>query len=159
MSLASYLNHLEAHRMDVLPRLESLIECLEINGVGSYIDLITRWEHVEAFLEGVSQLGVAIRAITLWCDYSPLNRERYGCPHGFGGPRNGEGFYSEMCEHEYFWLDETSFDFSQDDAVARSLTLAREYVYQGIPRRPDYSPCLLPGFWLWVPDDWERPSA
>ena len=160
----AYLDRLRASQATVQSAIEVLIAqcgCLVVGN--GFIDIITRLPMCDTFIDGVSRLGVAVTYITLWCDCTEQNKRLYGCPHGLGGPRYPGGFFSEMCERDSFDAAESGVDVrlqntDPDAFVTACNALARDYVNVGIPLRPEFSPCLVPGFWLSVPDDWKRRS-
>ena len=141
--------------------VDRVLELFCVKPVGSgYIDVIVSPTKADTFLSALTQLGIATHAVTLWCEASETNKQRYGCPHGMGGPVHYGMWFSELCEKELFDVESKGvniFDSKLDPfALAQecnSLTLA--YVNNGIQDRPEYSPCLAPGFWLAVPDDWK----
>lgn len=124
-----------------------------------YIDIITPMARTESFVDAATALGVMISAMTLWCDCTPANTRQWGCPHGYGGPRYGEDcYYSEMCGELEFGVVswEPLFDGFESvmEAVAAQHRRVRTYLQVGIKEYRWYSPCLVPGFWLAVPDEW-----
>jgi hypothetical protein len=154
----SYLAQLSANRDTLLPRVLNLIRACDAHPVGSgFIDIITPSPRINAFVAGLADLGIGIRMVTLWCNYTEDNRVRFGCPHGFGGPTHGLGYYSEICESDPY---EATYGGSQSGNnpkvfVARLNDAARTYATEGMKVRADYSPCFVPGFWLDVPEDWK----
>lgn len=158
----AYLNRLRESRMTLQPAIEMLIAECDCLVVGSgFIDIITRRPACDAFIDGATRLGVAITCATLWCECTPENERRYGCPHGYGGPMYPGGFFAEMCERDPFDVAEAGVDMGLQDTdpdgfVAACNEFVREYVRVGISLRPEFSPCLVPGFWLSVPFDWRR---
>ena len=160
----AYFSCLIQSKTALLPLIEALLaECESLPVGNGFIDLITPKERSEQLIAGVTELGVAIRGVTLWCDCTEENKIRYGCPHGYGGPRHGTGFFSEMCETDWFNVEDLGIDVSASDVDPESLVaicndLARQYARVGMAQRSDYSPCLVPGFWLCVPAGWVRQS-
>ena len=159
-----YVRDLGARQNEVQPELDAFLIASDVHPVGwGYIDIITPLERCEDLVSRVTALGIPISMITLWCHCTDENRNRYGCPHGMGGPRCEDGFFSEMCERDSF---EPMISESCSDGVEDLVALLRacnaqaiEYVRAGMRRREDYSPCLVPGFWLAVPEDWRNPWA
>lgn len=160
----AYFSRLAKSKAVLMPRVEALLaDCASLPVGWGFIDLITRKGRCDQLIAGLAALGVAIRGVTLWCDCTKESELRYGCPHGMGGPRHETGFFSEMCERDWFNIEDLGINASGRDVDPASLVslcnnLAREYVWVGMTRRSDYSPCLVPGFWLLVPDDWRRQS-
>ena len=160
--LSPYLATLTERATTIRPQIETLMGRCRTLPVGSgYIDVITRQEHHDQFISGLTAIGVAIHFITLWCDCTALNKSRYGCPHGYGGPIHATGYFSEVCERDSFDVEALGVDVwgMSDDPRSMISTcngLATAYVAAGMKDRQDYSPCFLPGFWLAVPKDWNR---
>ena len=103
LSKSCYLTGLANREAAAKPPLDALIARLGIQVVGDgYIDAITRLEHVTQFLTELDRLGIAVTDVTLWCDCTPENTQRLGCPHGGGGPGHANGYFSEMCEEDSF---------------------------------------------------------
>ncbi len=163
-AVSRYLDGIRASEPELIAEVERLLEKSRTTPVGDgFIDIITPADNIESFLESMTNLGIAINVVTLWCDCTPNNKDRYGCPHGFGGPRYESGYYSEMCERDPFDVAKSYPDLIADDAAPEDLVnkynaAVREYVETGIKSRPEYSPCLVPGFWLVVPKAWKRQS-
>jgi hypothetical protein len=157
-----YFARLANHRRTLIPQIEGLMREFGTVPVGDgFIDVITRIDRAEAFIRCLSNLGIAVTMITLWCDCSKENRIRYGCPHGYGGPKYEDGYYSEMCHSEPFDVANLGIDITQDGGDVSKLVhlckqAALDFILGGLQRRYDYLPCLQPGFWLAVPDNWRR---
>ena len=99
LSKSCYLAGLADREAAVKPSLDALIARLEIQVVGDgYIDAITRIDNVSGFLNDCDRLGIAVTGVTLWCDCTPENTKRFGCPHGYGGPGYANGYFGEICE-------------------------------------------------------------
>jgi hypothetical protein len=115
---------------------------------------------VEQLLAELSGLGIAVHAVTLWCEATEGNKQRYGCPHGMGGPVHSGVWYSELCEPDPFDVERQGLNVSESDLEPLALasdcnSLVLGYCTTGILARPEYSPCLAPGFWLAVPEAWQ----
>lgn len=129
--------------------LDDLLERYKVQPVGwGYIDCITLMEHACAFVEALTTLGIRITDVTWWCHCANWMEhgvnEETGCPHGGGGPKSKyfEGCFSEMYQipnmkfpnnHEVLWF----------------------FVHQW-PIHKNYLPCLVPAFWLDVPNVWRN---
>ena len=164
-SANAYFSRLAESKRMLMPRIKPLLAECDSRPVGwGFIDLITRREKCERLIAGVTELGLAINLVTLWCNCTEENKARFGCPHGYGDPRHATGFFSEMCERDYFDVSKLSVDVTGNDVDPASLVslcndLAWQYVSAGMLQRADYSPCLVPGFWLCLPDHWRRQSC
>jgi hypothetical protein len=159
-----YITQMEGRRSELIPAIEALMaECDSLPVGSGFVDVITRPPQVELLISGLTELKVAINVVTLWCDCTAVNIDRYGCPHGYGGPGHGDGYFSEMCERDYFNISDQGIDLAGCDGDLASIVnganrLAMEYASMGMQQRHDYSPCLVPGFWLVVPKGWKRQS-
>lgn len=164
VAIVRYLDEVRAGGPKLVAKIEGLLENFRTTPVGDgFIDIITPTDNIDSFIGSMSDLGIAINIVTLWCDCTPGNELKYGCPHGYGGPSYESGYYSEICEHDPFDAAKSIPELITDEAVPADLinkynTAIREYVETGIQGRPEYSPCLVPGFWLVVPKDWKRRS-
>lgn len=164
VAVSRYLDEICAGGPEVVAKIESLLENFQTTPVGNgFIDIITPTDNIDSFIGSMTDLGIAINLVTLWCNCTPDNEVQYGCPHGYGGPRYESCYYSEMCEHDPFDAAESVPELITDDAAPTDLinkynTAIREYVETGIKARPEYSPCLVPGFSLVVPKEWKRRS-
>jgi hypothetical protein len=137
-----------------------LLAEFQVHPVGSgYIDIIVSSSEAERFLERLTKIGVAVDCITLWCEATDANKQRHGCPHGMGGPVHNGVWFSEMCERDPFDISDHGIEIADSQLDPRVLveqcnSLALSYVTTGMKLRPEYSPCLAPGFWLAVPESW-----
>ena len=163
-----YYKRLADASSGVQMELDRTLEIFAVQPVGTgYIDIIVPLAKSEKFLATVTTLGIAATAVTLWCTASETNKKIYGCPHGMGGPVHGGVWFSEMCERDPFDVKDHGISIEQSQldpfVLAQECnSLALAFVSAGIKDRPEYSPCLAPGFWLAVPKSWKssvRPSA
>src|SRR6478672_9085536 len=70
--------------------IDNILRQFDVRPVGSgYIDVIAPLDKAQRLLDELSRLGIAVRVVTLWCEASEGNKQRYGCPHGMGGPVHG----------------------------------------------------------------------
>ena len=156
-----YWTRLAESSSAVKDEIDRALDLFGAQPVGSgYIDIIVSPSKAQQFLATLTRLGIAAHVVTLWCEASDINKQRYGCPHGMGGPVHNGVWFSEMCEPDPFNVEDHGIDMAQSEldpfALAQecnSQTLA--FVSSGIKSRPEYSPCLAPGFWLAVPKDWQ----
>ena len=118
--------------------LKNIIKKYSVQPAGSgYIDCICPKENIEGFISALSELNVTIEGFTWWC-FSDSSHE----PCGMGGPRNkyGEGFYSEMQK-------KSVFDKYEDNESYKN------YLLNEFLNSREYQPCLVPGFWLILPEE------
>ena len=102
-----------------------------------YIDCIVTKEFVKPFLKQVLALNIKITGLTWWCHCTDSSN---GCPHGMGGTKSKffDGWFSEMN-----WpLVELP--------PAAGVSEIMDYVFNQFPKDEDYTPCLVPAFWLCV---------
>ena len=160
----AYLQYLTEIRDMSVPMLDAILRENDLRPVGTgFIDIITQTDRCPGFVTCVSDLGIAIEMVTLWCHCTDENRQRYGCPHGYGGPKCDGGYFSEMCERDSFEITMDALSSSAPGALKHEVHKCNEqamnYVRDGMKRRSDYSPCFVPGFWLAVPDKWKNSWA
>lgn len=151
--------------------LDGLIEKFQAYPVGTgYIDIIILRDQYVDFINELTELNLAVNSISWWCHATEENKTKYGCPHGYGGPETQFGWFSEMShdfddieeiEHEHFFILDKSFDSDvikevNDKSISiiqnkKTITHAdgNFLVFQN-------NPCLTPGIWVYVPDEWTR---
>ena len=129
--------------------LDKLIERFEIIPVSEgYYELITRKEMVAPFVNCLSEIGIRIIGFDWWCFVDPQNPD---CPHGGGGIRNvyGDSWFSEM----YYWED---IEFKKCISISDNNKQYADYFIYVFPNEDRYLDCIVPGFHLDVPDDWQN---
>lgn len=127
---------------DMLDRL--LLNC-KIQPVGwGYIDCITKKENVHKFVNSLTELGIKVTDITWWCHCAIGGNKETLCPHGGGGPTSKyyDGWFSEMYQIPNVKINDNS------EIVP--------YIFNEWPNTKEFLPCLIPAFWLDVPDDWRN---
>jgi hypothetical protein len=152
-------------RQDITQReLDDLLAAYQAQPVGDgYIDSILPLDAAVRMVAELEQMSVAIERVTWWCHCTPESRLALGCHHGLGGPRNqfGEGWFSECVFYPDLYLPERGVDLDAADVDPAELAvscgrLTRHYLEHVLPSEGFYRPCLQPGLWLYVPDDWRR---
>jgi len=138
----------------------------------SYGDIIVPRDGVVDFVNGLTNIGVAINSLNWWCDATDENKNKYGCPHGYGGPMTGVGWFSEMC-HDFDEISATEkglflsldADFKSEtvkiinDKIIELIKNKRTITYSdGTFLTFQNNPCLTPGLDLYVPNDWKTKS-
>ena len=94
------------------------------------------------------QLGLAVTGIGYWCNYTPDNAAKYGCPHGYGGYSNGQGgYFSECCQYPYFDVEGRGLDLAVAPAdyeklVGKCNGMVLGYLNTQLSSEPFFSPCL-----------------
>ncbi len=125
--------------------LDKLLLFYKIQPVGwGYIDCIILKENVPGFIKSLTELGVKVTDITWWCHCMIAGNKAAGCPHGGGGPKSKYfyGWFSEMYQIP-------NIKISDNNEITK-------YVFNEWPKTKEYLPCLIPAFWLDVPDDWKN---
>ena len=126
-------------------KLDNLLLALKIQPVGwGYIDCITTKDNVSNFVMELSRLGIGVTDITWWCHCPSQENKETGCPHGGGGPvsKYFSGWFSEMYQIPNVKIE------NNDEIIP--------YIFSEWPNTKAYLPCLIPAFWLDVPDDWKN---
>ena len=127
---------------EIKNKLDDLLLRYKVQPVGwGYIDCITIKENTSDFVNSLTKLGIGISELTWWCHCAVEGNKSTGCPHGGGGPRSKyfDGYFSEMYQIPIRC-------FSHNDEVLH-------FIISEWPANKDYLPCLVPAFWLNVPDD------
>ena len=155
--LTRYLIALESKATSVKARLEQLVDTRAASGSSAFGDVFISQQQVEPFVAELSEAGVLIDSITPYCDYTKENRRRYGCPHGGGGPGNTHGYYySEMYMMDGWYLPDTIEQLAENELVDFYNHKALRYVLEDMKSEYRYSPCLVAGVDLLVPDNWKH---
>jgi len=115
-------------------------ECIVGHG---YIDIIVLKENLSDFLHELSEMNVNINGVTWWCLCTEDSKR--DCPHGMGGPKYKDGFFSEIVE-EFDQLPGI-----KDNSKYLNLILNKETL-SGLTYTKDE--CLTPALWLEVPSEW-----
>jgi hypothetical protein len=125
--------------------LDKLLFAYKIQPVGwGYIDCITIKENVSGFIRSLTDLGINVTDITWWCHYTIEGNKGTGCPHGGGGPKSkySDGWFSEM--------------YQIPNRKIKDNKEIIPYIFNEWLNTKEYLPCLIPAFWLDVPDDWRN---
>lgn len=144
---------------------EILKRCKAQPVAGGYIDLILpRFNAVKA-IQALAKLPVAVVNLSWWCHVTPENKDKYGCPHGYGGPINrfGIGRFCECDHYPIFSVENHGVNIKEAmiDATrfaSKCSELMCDYLENQLTKEEFFSECLSPGLWLCVPDDWKRMS-
>ena len=163
-----YLRILKQEQETFQRDLDKLIDEYEGYSVGiGYIDIIIVRNRIDSFIDALTNLGLAIESVSWWCNATDENKKKFGCPHGYGGPMTKFGWFSEMC-HDFDEIDEKEIkhlerDYTKEnikrinDIAATIIKNKRTITYaDGSYLVFEKNPCLTPGFWIRVPDDWRR---
>ena len=162
--VSSYLQQLQNQAEFIQAVIEELLEAYQAQPVGNgYIDTILDKENSIHLINKLTKLPVAITRITWWCNCTPETKAKYDCPHGMGGPgkKFGEGWYSECVHYPDFLISEQPNPPDEFSMVPKVFAeecnrLTINYIKNVLPLESFYSPCLCPGLWLHVPDNWIR---
>ena len=117
--------------------IDKLIEKYKVQTVGTgYFDCIVSKDHAKDFIKELDEIGVKVVSVDWWCHCTSTNKEKYGCPHGLGGPKSL--YYSD-------WFSELTH--YEKDGFASNLDVI-DYIFHEAPKEKYYSPCLFPSLWL-----------
>lgn len=136
------MNNFDANKKNALDKL--LLD-YKIQPVGwGYIDCITIKENISGFVQALTELGIKVTDITWWCHCSIGGNKETSCPHGGGGPTSKyfDGYFSEMYQIPNIKIMDNS------EIIP--------FIYNEWPITKDFLPCLIPAFWLDVPDNWRN---
>lgn len=158
----AYMQQLLAAADRYQDAIERLLEEYSVTPASNgYIDLIVGRESAGELIRKLARLPVAIEGLSWWCHVTPESRVQFGCPHGYGGPANpfGPGHFSETSL--LLRVAEHGIDFDNPSLDPHLLAhecsrIACDYIEHDLIAEKLYSPCLLPGLWLHVPDSWRR---
>lgn len=131
--------------LDTKNKLDKLLVEYKVQPVGwGYIDCITKKDNVPEFISALTSARIHVSGITWWCHCALEGDEKSGCPHGGGGPRSDlfDGWFSEM------------YQIPKVEICSNSEIIP--YIFSEWPNEQEYLPCLVPAFWLDVPDEWRN---
>lgn len=162
--LSQYLQNLQDNFEHFQYSIEGLLEKYQVQPVGNgFVDLIIEKEKSLNLIDEFSSLSVAVSSISWWCHYTDETKSKYGCPHGMGGPLNryGEGMFSECVQYPIFDVSEVLIQIHKNSMTPKTFSkkcneAVANYIIKILPTESFYSPCLYPGLWLQVPDNWRR---
>ncbi|HPI20223.1 MAG TPA: hypothetical protein PKY56_07625 [Candidatus Kapabacteria bacterium] len=148
--------------------MDKLIDKFEAYPVGTgYIDVIVMRDKVVDFILELTRIGLVIESISWWCHSTEENKVRFGCLHGYGGPSTQNGWFSEMT-HDFDNIENkilkgTTDTYKQSSIAeindkAKNLILNKHTITYPDGNFLTYkdNPCLTPGLWIQVPENWER---
>ncbi len=163
-----YTSTLKQNQKVVQKKLDRLIDEYAGNPVGNgYIDIIILREKYIDFINGLTELNLAIECVGWWCRAIDENKKNCGCPHGYGGPMTQFGWFSEMC-HDFDEINKDAIDNLESKYTSSNVKAINELAATIIKdkRTMTYADgsyltfqgnvCLTPGFWIRVPADWRR---
>lgn len=126
---------------DLKQQVDNAILTCKVQPIGNgYVDLVTIKDYILPFIEAMQKLNVRIRAVSWW-RFSEWKNE---------SPKNKEAWKSRYFKGSFSEMLLPIKEFKKDagyDAVIK-------YIQEDFPKSKDFSPCLIPGFWLEVPDGW-----
>jgi hypothetical protein len=164
-----YIDYLSLNRKEIIERLENSINQNKVQPVGDgYIDCIVMKDNLKQFVNDISSIGIIISDVSWWCYVDP-NYKNSGCPHGMGGPISDYyvGWFSEL-QNELYEANKDKIDsilYSYDNEAVNKINQETMFGIENILKEPlKYTPsefieenkCVMPGLWLFVPDDWKR---
>jgi hypothetical protein len=162
--LSLYLQSLQDNSEHFQSAIEGLLEKYQVQPVGNgFIDLIIEKEKSLNLIDELSGLSVAVGSLSWWCHSTDETKSKYGCPHGMGGSLNryGEGIFSECVQHPIFEVPELTSQNNEKSITPQTFSkkcneVVVKYIVKVLPTESFYSPCLYPGLWLLVPENWRR---
>ncbi|MGB7605358.1 MAG: hypothetical protein WBL93_07750 [Lutisporaceae bacterium] len=158
-----YLDFFMDEKNSIQNKIELLLQKYRVQPVGTgYIDLILTNDIFENFVHELTAINVIISNVSWWCHCTKISEKELGCPHGMGGPisKYCGGWFSEtqipMFEVGFKQnLNELDMDFISDEVKQINSDFIK-YIKNDFVKSIHYSKCLMPGLWLYVPDEWNR---
>ena len=94
MTEKTYISSLSKEQKE---QLDNLIENLSVySGDSVYADIIVPRANVVEFITTLTRIGIVVKSINWWCNATEENKNKYGCPHGYGGPMTKDGWFTEL---------------------------------------------------------------
>lgn len=165
--IGKYTDELRQRRSEVQAQLEAKMQEYDVHSVGKgFIDVIVLRDRVDSFISELTKLKLAVEFVTWWCHATEENGRKFGCPHGYGGPKTKFGWFSEITWEdsevdkrliETLESENTVSIVKQiNESVAGIIKSKHSIKYMGELLSFDNGSCLTPGLWIRVPDEWER---
>lgn len=135
---------------------------------GSYGEIIVPRAQYANFINGLTQLGLAVKEISWWCHATEDYKKRWGCPHGMGGPQTPVGWFTELTPDDDSLENEILKAELKDNLSPTSIKAINEkakhlITYKqtittahGRPMTFRDNPCLTPGIGIYMAGGWER---
>jgi hypothetical protein len=164
----TYISSLDNQKQE---QLDNLIEKYAVYSNDTvYGDIIVPRDNFVEFINCLTNIGVVINSIDWWCNATDENKNKYGCPHGYGGPMTKVGWFSEMShdfddickiESDLFLSLDTDFKTEvvkkiNDKSIGLIQNKRTNTYVDGTFLTFKNNPCLTPGLDLYVPNDWEK---
>ncbi len=166
--MSEYTSKLKQNRLAIRRDLNNLITEYEGTPASNgYIDIIIVREKFEPFIGELTKLGLAIESISWWCNATDENKKQFGCPHGYGGPMTKFGWFSEL-SHDFDEIDTKEIEHLERNCTNENIKRINNISTAIIMNKRtityadgsylvfEKNPCLTPGFWIRVPDDWRN---
>jgi hypothetical protein len=124
---------------DLKERLDAAIASCKAQAVGGgYVDIVTAPEYILPLIDAMQSLNIRIRAVSWW--------------------RMDDG--SKETTHEGLTKKSLFFPCSFSETLVtlkkfkkdESYNDVKQYIFEDFPKSREYLPCLVPGFWLDVPE-------
>lgn len=166
----TYISSLDIQKQRLLDEL--IVKYAVYSSDVTYGDIIIPRDNIVDFIQNLTNLGIVINALLWWCNATDENKDKYGCPHGYGGPVTRVGWFCELghvfddiCAIERDLFQSLDFDFKVEnvkiinDKTIQLIQNKKTSTYaEGTFLTYQNNPCLTPGFDLYVPNDWKRKS-
>jgi hypothetical protein len=164
----TYISSLDKQKQQLLDEL--IAKHAVYSSDTAYGDIIVPRDKFVEFINGLTNIGIVINSIDWWCHATDENKNKYGCPHGYGGPITKVGWFSEM-SHDFDDISETERDLFlsldtdfkteavkniNDKSIELILNKRTITCTDGTFLTFQSNPCLTPGLDLYVPDDWKK---
>lgn len=155
----TYIENLDANKKEYKNYIDDLALKYKIQFVGSgYFELIIPSASVEKVISEFTQKGIVISILVWWCHCTEENEQKYGCPHGYGGPYSDyfSGWFSEM-GIQAFEISEELLQSVNEYPYEEKIKEINGRVWHAISKiheNEHYSPCLVPALGLYVPEHW-----
>jgi hypothetical protein len=163
----SYISSLDKQKQQQLDEL--IAKYAVYSSDATYGDIIIPRDSFVDFINRLTEIGVAINSMAWWCNATDENKNKFGCPHGYGGPMTRVGWFSEMCQDfdEISTMEQDLFLSLDIDFKAETIKIINEKTIELIKNKRTITyadgtfltfqnnPCLTPGLDLYVPNNWK----
>jgi hypothetical protein len=168
MKKAQYIQGNPLKQEQLQRSLDRLIEMYDGIPVGTgYIDIILLRDRYQAFIQALTHINLAVEAVSWWCRVTEEHAAQYGCPHGYGGPKTQFGWFSKLCHDVDEVVDASVLQALDRQFTSEAIQHINEAALALIQHKQTMPylehtlffrthPCLTPGIWVYVPDEWTR---
>jgi hypothetical protein len=158
----NYIELLNLQGKEKQIQIEGILKKYKVQPVGTgYIDLITLNYYTDDLIKDLTAINILVEGVTWWCHCTEEIKSKFGCPHGFGGPKSRffEGIFFEA-HIQMFEVSKKEIENIKLENLNSEISIINNnvlnYINHEFKNDEEFLECLIPGLWLSVPRDWNR---